>query len=92
MQTDFSLTNEVRNHLETKYEVKYTGSLIYTVNETHYKLQWRVLSQDQPIAVMQGDFETPEDFFKYVKKEITSKRLHEVERFVTKYSDKQGKT
>ncbi len=84
MTESCSLISKVLSYLECDLEVKYIGALSYTTEEIedepydYYKLIWYLNQQDQPV-IMHGQFESEDDFFEYLKKEIRSKRLHQVE-------------
>lgn len=58
----------------------------YKRNETSHVLEWLLADQDHPL-VMMGDFETEDDFFKYVCKEIDNKRFFLRKHFVAKMTD-----
>lgn len=70
----------VIDYLCTELELGYNSRLKYRNEDTQYFLEWILNDQDHPF-VMMGDFESEDDFFNYVVKEINRSRL-----YIKKYS------
>lgn len=63
-----------------EHQLEYNSRFKYTNVGTFYKLEWLLNDQDHPLTMM-GDFESEDDFYTYVTKEINTRRF-----FLRKYS------
>ena len=86
MEQEMDLVERVKQYLCLTHELKYNSRMNYTHQETFFKLEWLLADQDHPL-VMMGDFVNEEQFFKYVCKEIDTKRFFLRKYFVAKMTD-----
>lgn len=90
MADNCSLTDRIEKYLCERHEVKYTGKFQYTVDDTSYSLLWNLNNQDKPMVIA-GDFESEEDFYNYVCKEIDTRKFFLRQYFILKHTDKDGR-
>lgn len=82
-----TLVDRVNEYLATKFDVKYTGNLDYTVvpgeDTNYYKLSWGLNQETYPF-IMQGDFTNENVFYDYVVKQILITKFFETKRFIAR--------
>lgn len=72
------LLEKLNKYLEEVLCVQYTGTLLYFHQEDsdEYKLTWPLNPDDNRPLVLMGQFDSEDDFYKYIIKEIKNKRFH----------------
>ena len=80
---ELTLEQRIIDYLCTNLEIKYNSRMKYRNEGTQYFLEWILNDQDHPF-VMMGDFESEEQFYQYVIKEIHRTRLYIKKHYVAK--------
>lgn len=79
--TGITFEQRIIDYLCTNLQLKYNSRLKYINEDTKYVLEWMMNDQDHPY-VMMGDFESEDQFFDYVVKEIHRSRFYLKQHFV----------
>lgn len=85
------LVERILQHLRDQYCVEYTGKLTYRTRPEaeEYVLEWPLNPVDERPLMLMGQFNSEEDFFNYIKKEIKTKRFFLYKNFIA-YKLPQG--
>lgn len=68
------LENNIKQYLEVTHGVCYNKPLPITIEDNVYTCIW-YLNKDKRPVVIQGEFDSDEEFLIYIYKEIDSRRL-----------------
>lgn len=83
------LEEQILNIIEKRYKCKYVGGLKVTQLETGYKLVLYLGNPDKKVIQISADYESEEDFLKFIEKELVSRQLDRVQFFkgIVKYPE-----
>ena len=73
------LESQLRQFICDTFEMEYTSTMHITIEDNVYICILDMNQKDVPIHIG-GEFNSPEDFLEYMKKELKTRRLH-----ITKY-------
>ena len=75
------LEKQILDIIEKRYKRKYVGGITVKKLLSGYKLILDLGNPDKRIIQIAGDYESEEDFLKYVEQELISRQLEKVQFF-----------
>ena len=75
------LEKQILDIIEKRYKRKYTGGIKVTKLISGYKLVLDLGNPDKRIIQISADYESEEDFLKYIEQELISRQLERVQYF-----------
>ena len=75
------LEKQILDIIEKRYQRKYTGGIKVTRLVSGYKLILDLGNPDKRVIQIAADFESEEDFLKYIEQELISRQLEKVQFF-----------